>query len=92
MNEFEATGILLLLFMLRCVLPAVLMFGVGYLMNWLVDRWNREDAARQTAQTQYCPAYYQFGDCCWSKRMTAEGALPAACVNCPIYRRAMKLA
>lgn len=92
MNEFEATVILLLLFMLRCILPAVLMFGVGYLMNWLVDRWNREDAARQTAQGQYCQTYYQFGECCWSKRMTTEGALPVACVNCPIYRRAMKLA
>lgn len=90
MNEFQATGVLMILFALRCLVPAALMFGVGYLMNWLVDRWNREDAVRAQAQGQYCPAYYRYGDCCWSKRMTAEGALPAVCVNCPIYRQAMK--
>ncbi|HRQ39952.1 MAG TPA: hypothetical protein PLD25_18745 [Chloroflexota bacterium] len=90
MNEFQATGVLMILFALRCLVPAALIFGVGYLMNWLVDRWNREDAARAQAQGQYCPAYYRYGDCCWSKRMTAEGALPAVCVNCPIYRQAIK--
>lgn len=92
MNEFQAMGVMILLFALRCLLPVVLMFGIGYLMNWLVDRWQREDEARQRAPSSYCPTYYQYGDCCWSKRLTAEGALPAACVNCPIYRRAMKAA
>ncbi len=92
MNEFQATGVLMILFALRCLVPAALIAGVGYLMNRLVDRWNREDAARAQARGQYCPAYTRFGDCCWSKRMTAEGALPAVCVNCPIYRQAIKLA
>lgn len=92
MNEFEVGGVMVLLFALRCVVPAVLMFGLGYLMNWLVDRWQKEDVACQKAQKQYCLAYTQHGDRCWSARLTAEGTLPAECVNCPIYVKAIRIA
>jgi hypothetical protein len=90
MSEIEATGVLILLFVLRCLLPALIMFGLGYLMNWLVDRWQREDAFRQAVRKQYCLAFSQFGNRCWSKRMALEGALPAECVNCPIYLQAVQ--
>lgn len=92
MSEFEATGIIALLFVLRCIVPAVLMFGLGYLMDRLVDRWRLEDEARQRATRQYCPAYTEHGNRCWSVRLTAEGALPAECVNCPIYIQAVQIA
>jgi len=90
MNEFEATGIMILLFALRCALPAVLMLGLGYLMNWWVDRLRQEDEARAKGQPQYCPAYVQHGNRCWSVCMREQGVLPAACVNCPIYKQAMQ--
>ncbi len=92
MNEFEATGILVVLFALRCIMPVLLMFGVGYLMNRLVDRWRLEDEARREARQRTCPAYKHYGDRCWSARLTAEGALPAECVNCPIYSQAIQVA
>lgn len=43
MNEFEATGFMVFLFVLRCVAPLVLMFAIGYFMNRMVDKWERED-------------------------------------------------
>lgn len=50
MDEFQATGIFILLFALRCVAPLVLTIAVGYAMNRLVDRWEAEEA--QTAPAQ----------------------------------------
>jgi hypothetical protein len=92
MNELMATGVFLLLFVLRCVIPFALMMGVGYLMNWLVDRMRQEDEKTAQPGRTYCASYAQYGNRCWSVRMTNEGALPAACVNCPIYRQAIKAA
>ena len=92
MNELEATGVLILLFALRCALPAGLMFGLGYLMNWWVDRLRAEDEARQKAQPQYCRVYVEHGNRCWSVCMREQGALPAACINCPIYKQAVRAA
>lgn len=40
------------LFALRCVLPLALTVFIGYLMNRLVDRWERAEAA----ETQSAPA------------------------------------
>lgn len=47
MNEFQATAVLVALFALRCVLPIALTIGVGYLMNRLVDRWEREESGQK---------------------------------------------
>lgn len=52
MDETEATGVLFLMFALRCIAPLLLTLGIGYLMNRLVDRWEAEDA---TAETQDDP-------------------------------------
>jgi hypothetical protein len=47
MNDLQATGVLIFLFALRCLLPLLLTLGIGYLMNWQVERWQEQDAARQ---------------------------------------------
>lgn len=47
MNEFQATGVLVALFALRCLVPLALLAVMGYLMNRLHERWDREDAARE---------------------------------------------
>ena len=90
MNELKASGILLLLFGLRCLLPIAFVLTFGYLMNWLVERWRRQDELNAIMKkTRFCDAYTRFGSKCWSARMAEEGALPAACVYCPIYKQAM---
>lgn len=56
MNEYEASGVMVLLFALRCVAPFVLLMGVGYLMNHMVDKWEHEtqtqEAQKKAAQPQ----------------------------------------
>ena len=89
MSELEAGAVMVILFALRCIVPALLMIGFGYLMNWLVDKWRAEDEKRHLKEGRYCPAYFKYGNECWSIRMTTEGALPAACVHCPIYVQAV---
>lgn len=42
MNATQATFTMVLLFALRCLVPLAFMFGIGYGMNWLVDRWEAE--------------------------------------------------
>ena len=49
MKETEATGVLFLMFALRCIAPLALTLGIGYLMNRLVDRWQAEEAANEDA-------------------------------------------
>ncbi len=51
MNEFQATAVMLALFALRCILPLAITFALGYLMNRLVDRWERDDAKREELDT-----------------------------------------
>ena len=89
MNELKASAIFFLLFVLRCLLPIAFVLGFGYLMNWLVERWQRQDELNAIMKkTRFCDAYTRFGLKCWSARMAEEGALPAACVDCPIYKQA----
>ncbi|WP_420642926.1 hypothetical protein [Candidatus Leptofilum sp.] len=45
MNGTQATFTMILLFALRCLVPLVLVLGIGYVMNWLVDRWEAEAAS-----------------------------------------------
>lgn len=49
MNDFEATGVMVLLFALRCIAPFVLLMGVGYFMNRMVDKWEREVQEQQVS-------------------------------------------
>jgi hypothetical protein len=62
MMTSQATFTMVLLFALRCVLPLVLMLGIGYAMNWLVDRWEAEavDGDKETAVSA------QNANACWS--------------------------
>lgn len=52
MDDFQAVGMMVLLFALRCVAPLVLTMGVGYLMNRMVDKWEREAKAAQEPMTE----------------------------------------
>jgi hypothetical protein len=56
MNEFEATGFMVLLFVLRCIAPFVLLMGVGYFMNRMVDKWEWEALAQQEKEQESSPA------------------------------------
>ena len=49
MSEFQAIGVIILLFVLRCIAPLLITLGLGYLMNRLVDRWQAEEAAQPAA-------------------------------------------
>ena len=55
MNEFEATGVMVLLFALRCIAPLVLLMGVGYFMNRMVDKWEREAQEQQAKEREVIP-------------------------------------
>lgn len=65
MNASEATFTMVLLFALRCLVPLALIFGIGYTMNWLVDRWEA-DAAVQNNAAQGTAVPAQTGDHCWA--------------------------
>lgn len=55
MNEFEATGVMVLLFALRCVMPFVLIMGVGYFMNRMLDKWERDAQAEEAKKREASP-------------------------------------
>ncbi len=55
MNEFEATGVMVLLFALRCIVPFVLLMAVGYFMNKMVDKWEREAQEQQVKEKEGIP-------------------------------------
>lgn len=55
MNEYEATGVMVLLFALRCIAPFVLLMGVGYFMNRMVDKWERDAQEQQAAEREAVP-------------------------------------
>ncbi len=89
MNEFEAAGVMILLFALRCVLPIVLTLGIGYFMNRMVDKWEREAAAQQqTPQPEAAkpvepPKTPATALPCWLVR----GCDPARRSSCPAYQQ-----
>jgi hypothetical protein len=91
MSEFNAALVMIGLFALRCVVPIALTFGLGYVMNRLVDRWEAEDArktipvpvARPIAPVvQAEPARSILSLPCWVTNSCAEKKL----VNCAAYR------
>lgn len=52
MSSFQATGVLIILFALRCIVPILIVVGIGYLMNRLVDRWEAEAAVAEAASVE----------------------------------------
>ena len=66
MNASQATLTMVLLFALRCLLPLALMFGIGYAMNWMVDRWETEAEERGEGTAVATNIIAQNGDRCWS--------------------------
>ena len=49
MNSSQATLTMALLFALRCLVPLALVLGIGYAMNWMVDRWEAEAEKEKAA-------------------------------------------
>ncbi|MCA9945682.1 MAG: hypothetical protein KC449_19505 [Anaerolineales bacterium] len=76
MNTSQATVTMVLLFALRCLVPMALMFGIGYAMNWLVDRWEAEAASGTETGTAVSA---QKASACWS----IIGCDPEERQNCP---------
>jgi hypothetical protein len=89
MNELEAAGILIGLFVLRCVLPIVVTAGLCILMNRLVARSREEEeAAPEAAPTPVpMPAPITFKPAlalpCWLVRNCPEEKR----ANCPAYQQ-----
>ena len=73
-----------LLFALRCLVPLVLMFGIGYAMNWLVDKWEREASLTKMMGTGLGTAALQIAtDGCWSFKQCD----PEVRENCPGFKQ-----
>jgi hypothetical protein len=77
MEETKATGVLFLMFALRCIAPLVLTLGIGYLMNRLVSRWEAEEA-ETAAEPQDLPVL--------EPGSTSGARLPTINVPCWILR------
>ena len=43
MSDFQATAVIVALFLLRCIAPLLFTLVVAYIMNRLVDRWQAAD-------------------------------------------------
>ncbi len=89
MTELEATTTFILFFVLRCALPLGLILGVGYLMNWWVERAETSSGKKQPVNPEFCQPFIKFGKQCWSVQMRNEGELPERCITCPIYKYAV---
>lgn len=91
MKEFQATGVLIALFALRCIVPLVVTLALGYLMNRLVDRWEAEDAQpTANATTQPVPEPVVAPETtsgmklpCW----LVKGCSPTQRANCPTFQQ-----
>lgn len=84
MNTSQATAIMVILFALRCLVPLVLMFGLGYAMNWLVDRWEMEAARENEIELeQETAALPAAADPCWSIIKCS----PEQRENCPGFQQ-----
>ncbi|MCA9896593.1 MAG: hypothetical protein H6654_03305 [Ardenticatenaceae bacterium] len=105
MNGTQATFTMVLLFALRCVVPLAVVMGIGYAMNWLVDRWEAEAAVPtqkadrcwafkqcDEASREECPGFTQQMAPCWLVRTRTEGHLPDDCLTCPMYNEAPSFA
>ena len=71
MNASQATFTMMLLFALRCLVPLALIFGIGYAMNWMVDRWEAQAAAEESVVLGTAVATETKGRC-WAFKQCAE--------------------
>ena len=87
MNEFQATGLLILLFALRFVVPILFTIGLGYLMNRLVDHWEAEEEAVQKgeakpASPERAISLPKIDIPCWVFR----NCEPSSRIDCPAFQ------
>lgn len=84
MNGSEATFTMVLLFALRCLVPLALALGIGYTMNWMVDRWEAEAAAKEESVSRTAvPA--PNDDHCWAFKQCDEEIRK----DCPGFKEQM---
>jgi hypothetical protein len=90
MKETEATGVLFLMFALRCIAPLLLTLGIGYLMNRLVDRWEAEETKtefEEEGEPVAAPApavkLPSINVPCWILRNCDKAAL----ADCPAHKQ-----
>ena len=83
MNASQATFTMILLFALRCLVPLALMVGIGYAMNWLVDRWEAEAAVSGAEQGTAVSPQNAKSTACWA----VIGCDPEQRENCPGFKQ-----
>ena len=100
MSETRASLWLIVLFGLRCIAPILLTIAIGYLMNWLVDKWELEAAEQMQVETEQkkggqkrpLPTSYLTRDTkplplpCW----LIKGCDPARRLECPAAKQREK--
>lgn len=104
MTEFQATAVMTIFFVLRCMVPFALTLLIGYLMNKLVARWQAEEKATPAlalaapcweekncppTQRNNCPSYLDPQLPCWQLKTQMTGSLPEPCLTCALYARFM---
>lgn len=102
MTELQATAIMMLFFVLRCMIPLAFTLLIGYVMNKLVARWQAEEKAVPVpatatpcweakncppVQRAECPAYVEHSIPCWQLKTQLTGSLPEPCLTCVLYAR-----
>jgi len=85
MNTSQATLTMILLFALRCLLPLVLMLGIGYAMNWMVDRWEMEAEEGGAGTVVATNIVANNGDRCWEIKKCD----PELRKDCPGFKNQM---
>lgn len=84
MNSSQATLTMALLFALRCLVPLALVLGIGYAMNWMVDRWEAEaEKEKAVAVTGGTAVPAAASPSCWS----IIGCSTEERENCPGFQQ-----
>ena len=84
MNGSQATFTMVLLFGLRCLVPLAVVMGLGYAMNWMVDRWEAEAAVSGNNGAGTAVAT-QKADHCWAFKQCDEEMQE----DCPGFKEQM---
>ncbi|WP_420631536.1 hypothetical protein [Candidatus Leptofilum sp.] len=84
MSGSQAMLTMVLLFALRCLVPLVLVIGIGYAMNWLVDRWEAEAAVAEAVGEQMAVFTQPAGNC-WAFNQCADELRE----GCPGFKQQM---